>query len=99
MLDHSGQLQDGGLAAAEQRHSAPHEQSLPHWQLTAVDSQLQEGPQLQAVLLHSFFIEISWVCGLDKPYLPGGTLRHLNEGATLSEARPLESRTCAGKFG
>jgi hypothetical protein len=77
----------------------PHEQAWPHWQLTALDPQLQEGPQLQVLLLHSLFIEISGVCGLDDPYLPGGTQRHLNEGATLFAEMPLESRTCAGKCG
>ena len=99
MVVHSGQLQDWGLVPVAQLHSAPHEQSLPHWQLAALDPQLQEGPQLQALLLDSVFIEISGVCGLDEPYLPGGTLRHLNEGATIFEGMRLESRTYAGKCG
>ena len=85
--------------AVAQLHSAPHEQSLPHWQLAALEPELQAGPQLQTLLLLSVLIEISGVCGLDNPYLPGGALRHLNKGATLFGGMPPGARTCAGKCG
>jgi hypothetical protein len=42
-----------------QVHAAPHVQPESHLQFTALDSQLQEGAQVQALLLHSFFIGFS----------------------------------------
>jgi len=49
-------LLDWALAPVVHLQSPPQEQSWPHWQFMAFDPQLQEGPQLQALLLHSFVI-------------------------------------------